>query len=189
VAGAFCHAQSQAPYRDLARECSLHHQADRDLVESQQVCPSVDRHVPSVAVKLGKPAQRLRLALPLGWLSFRAEAGRPVRRVCLCLAQMVQAQRLLERPLETSSRPVALRQACLDRARKVKVKLPLVIRPVGSLLRPEAHDPVCLLDRVKLAVLLPRLEPLDSRQLLAADSPLHERQRQLAVECSWDSQS
>jgi hypothetical protein len=47
---------------------------------------------------------------------------------------MVKAQRLLE----TSSRSVALRQVCLDPARKVKVKLPLAIRPVGSLLRPEA---------------------------------------------------
>jgi hypothetical protein len=51
---------------------------------------------------------------------------------------MVKAQRLLERLPETSSRPVALRQVCLDPARKVKVKLPLVIRPVASLLRPEA---------------------------------------------------
>jgi hypothetical protein len=103
---------------------------------------------------------------------------------------MVKAQRLLERLPETSSRAVALRrQVCLDPARKVKVKLPLAIRSVGSLLRPEAHDLVCLLDRVKLAALPPRLEPLDSRQLLAAGSPLHERQRQLAEEGCWDSQS
>ncbi len=129
---------SQAFSHDLVLACPRDHQADRDLVESQQVCPSVGRHVPSMAVKLGKPAQRLRLALPPGWLSFRAEAGRRVRRACLCLAQLVKAQRLLERPLETSSRPVAPRQVCLDPARKVKVKLPLVIRPVASLLRPEA---------------------------------------------------
>jgi hypothetical protein len=160
------------------------------LVELQQVCPSVDRHAPSVAVKLAKPAQRLRLALPPGWLSFRAEAGRRVRRACLCLAQMVKAKRVLERPLETSSRPVVLRQVCLDPARKVKVKLPLAIRPLESLLRLEAHDPVCLLDSVKLAVLRPQLpEPSDPRQLLAAGSPLHERQRQLAEEPSRDSQS
>jgi len=102
---------------------------------------------------------------------------------------MVKAQRLLERPLETSSRPVALRQVCLDPARKVKVKLPLVIRLEGSLLRPEAHDRVCLLDRAKLAAPQQRPEPLDSRQLLAAGSPLHARPRQLAEERSWDSQS
>ncbi len=148
-----------------------------------------DGRVPSVVVKLGKPAQRLRLALPPGWLSFRAEAGRPVRRACLCLAQMAKAQRLLERPLETSSRPVALRQVCLGLVRKVKAKCPLVVRLEGSLLRPEAHDRVCLLDRVKLAALPPRPEPLDSRQLLTPGSPLHERPRQLAEERSWDSQS
>ena len=180
---------SQAFSHDLVLACPRGHQADRDLVESQQICSSVDRHVPSVAVKLAKPARRLRLAVSPGWLSFRAEAGRPVGRACLCLAQMVKAQRLLERLLETSSRPVALRQACLDPARKVKVKLPLAIRPVGSLLRPEADGPVCLLDRVKLAALPPRLEPLDSRQLPAAGSPLHEGPRQSAEERSWDSQS
>jgi hypothetical protein len=98
----------------------------------------VDRHVPSVAVKPGKPAQWLRPAFPPGWLSFRAEAGRRVRRACLCLAQLVKARRALERPLETSLRLVALRQVCLDPARKVKVKVPLVIRPVASLLRPQA---------------------------------------------------
>ena len=95
---------------------------------------------------------------------------------------------MLERLLETSSRPAALRQVCLGPARKVKVKLPLVIRPVGSLLRPEAHDSVCLLARAKLAALPPRLEPLDSRQLPAAGSPLHERPHQSAEERSWDSQ-
>lgn len=166
---------SQAFSHDLVLACPRDHQADRDLVESQQVCPSVDRHVPSGAVKLGKPAQRLRLALPPGWLSFRAEAGRPVRRACLCLAQMVKAQRLLE----TSSRPVALRQVCLDPARKVKVKLPPPNPPVASLLRPAGRGPVCLLDQAKLA----------ARQLLAAGYPLHGRQRQLAEERSWDSQS
>jgi hypothetical protein len=51
---------------------------------------------------------------------------------------MAKAQRVQERLLETSSRPGALRRVCLDPARKVKVKLPLVIRPVASLLRPEA---------------------------------------------------
>jgi hypothetical protein len=43
---------SQAFSQDLVLACPRGHQADRDLVESQQVCPSVDRHVQSVAVKL-----------------------------------------------------------------------------------------------------------------------------------------
>jgi hypothetical protein len=182
-------AWSQAFSHDLVLACPGDPQADRDLVELQQVCPLVDRHVPSVAVKLAKPAQRLRLALPPGWSSFRAEAGRRVRRACLGLAQMVKAKRVLERSPETSSRLVVLRQVCLDPARKVKVKLPLVIRRAASVLLLVACDRVCLLERVKLAAPHQRPEPLGSRHLLAAESLLRERQRQLAEECSWDFQS
>jgi len=157
------------------------------LVESEQVCPLADDHVLSLAAKPGSLALRLRLALPPGWLSLRAAVGHRVRRACLYLAQMVKAKDVLERPPETSSRPVVLRQVCLDLVRKAKVKRPLVVRPVVSLLRPQAHEPVCLLDRVKLAALPLRLEPLDSRQRLAAGFLLRERPRQLAEECSWDS--
>jgi hypothetical protein len=42
---------------------------------------------------------------------------------------------------------------------------------------PEADHPVCLLDRVKLVAPRLRPEPLDSRQRLAADFRLRERQR------------
>jgi hypothetical protein len=64
----------------------------------------------------------------------------------------------------------------------------LTVRLVSRLLR-AVHDPVCLLDRVQLAVLQPRPDRLDWRQLLAVDSLLRARQRQLAEERSWDSQS
>lgn len=180
---------SQAFSHDLVLACSRARQVDRDLVESQQVCPLVDDHVLSLAAKPGDLAPRLRLALPPGWLSLRAEAGPRVRRVCLYLAQMVKAKDVLERPPETSSRPVVLRQVCLDLVRKAKVKRPLVVRPVVSLLRPEAHQPVCLLDRVKLATPPLRLEPLDSRQRPVAGFLLRERPRQLAEERSWGSRS
>ena len=60
------------------------------------------------------------------------------------------------------------------------------LRQEAFLLLREAHDPVCLLDRVKLVV--PQL-PLDSRQLLAADVRLRERQAGLAEERFWDFQS
>lgn len=122
-------------------------------------------------------------------LSLGVEAGRPLRRACLCLAQMVTAQRLLERPLETSSRPVALRQVCLDPARKVTVKRPLVIRPKASVLLPVACERACPLDRVKLAVLRLRREPSGQRQLLPVDCLLHAGQHELAEECSSGSQS
>jgi hypothetical protein len=58
------------------------------------------------------------------------------------------------------------------------------LRQEAFLLLREAHDPVCLLDRVKLVV-----PQLDSRQLLAADFRLRERQPGLAEERSWDSPS
>jgi hypothetical protein len=63
------------------------------------------------------------------------------------------------------------------------------LRQEAFLLLPEAHDPVCLLDRVKLVVPQLRREPLDSRQLLAADVRLREWQAGLAEERFWDSQS
>ena len=64
----------------------------------------------------------------------------------------------------------------------------LALQPVLRLLC-QAHDPVCLLDRVKLVVHRPRPEPLDSRKLPAADFCLRARQHGLAEERSWDSPS
>ena len=61
-------------------------------------------------------------------------------------------------------------------------------RPEGAVLLPVAHGPVYLLDQAKPAP-QPRPEPLDPRQALVACSLLYERQRQLAEERSWDSQS
>ena len=122
-------------------------------------------------------------------LLLGVEVVRPVRRACLCLAQMVKAQRLLERPLETSSRPVALRQVCLDPARKVTVKLPRVVHPMASVLFPVACERACPLDRVKLAVLRPRREPSGQRQLLPADCLLHAGQHELEEERSSGFQS
>jgi hypothetical protein len=63
------------------------------------------------------------------------------------------------------------------------------LRQEAFLLLREAHDPVCLLGRVKLVVPQLLREPLDSRQLLAADVRLRERQLGLAEERFWDSQS
>jgi hypothetical protein len=140
-------------------------------------------------VKFGEPARRLRPALPPGWSSLRAGVGPVVRPVCLCLVQKAKAKDVLELPLETSSRPVVLRPVCPALVRKAQVKRPLVLRPVVSLLRPEARDPVCLLDQVKLVALHPRPERVDSRQLLTAGSRLLAQQRLSAEGRSWDSQS
>jgi hypothetical protein len=149
------------------------------LVELQQACPLLlDGHVLWVVVKLGKPAQRLRLALPPGWLSFRAEAGRRVRRACLCLAQMVKRLSVV---------PVAL--VSLRAAALLLLPVAWLLHLAASVLPPAGHEPVCLLDPVKLAARRPRLEPLDSRQLLAVDFRLPARRRQLVEERSWDSQS
>jgi hypothetical protein len=60
--------------------------------------------------------------------------------------------------------------------------------PEGSVLLLEACALACLLDRAKLPLLL-QPEPLDPRQPLLAGFPLHEWQRQLAEEHSWDSPS
>jgi hypothetical protein len=63
------------------------------------------------------------------------------------------------------------------------------LRQEAFLFLREAHDQVFLLDRVKLVVLQLLREPLNPRQLLAADFRLRERQHGLAEECSWDSPS
>jgi len=63
----------------------------------------------------------------------------------------------------------------------------LAVQLVLRLFR-QGHGPVYLLDQVKSAARLLRPEPLGARQLLpVAGSPLHELQRQLAGERSWDS--
>jgi hypothetical protein len=89
-----------------------------------------------------------------------------------------------------SLRAEAVRQVflavCL--VQMAKAMRQLTVRLVSQLLL-AVHDPVCLLDRVKLAVPQPWPEALDSRQLLAVDSLLPAQQRQLAEERSWDSQS
>jgi hypothetical protein len=59
---------------------------------------------------------------------------------------------------------------------------------VVSVLLLVAYDSVCSLGRPKPVLQLLR-EPLNSLQLMVADFPLRERQRQLAVERSWDFQS
>jgi hypothetical protein len=52
-----------------------------------------------------------------------------------------------------------------------------------------ACERVCLSDRAKLVAPIPRPEPLGPRQLLPVpDFPLHELQRQLAGQRSWDFQ-
>ena len=99
-------------------------------------------------------------------LLLRVEVDPLVRPVCLCPAQMVQAKHV----------PVVLLVSVL-------LLVTSVLRQEALLLLREAHDPVCLLDRVKLVPLLAR-EPLDSRQLLAADFCLRERQPGLAEERS-----
>ena len=92
--------------------------------------------------------------------------------LAVCLAQMVQAKHV----------PVVLLVSVL-------LLVASFLRPEAFLLLREAHDQVCLLERVKLVVpQLPR-EPLDSRQLLAADFRLRERQPGSAEERSWDSLS
>ena len=58
-------------------------------MELQQPCPLVDARAP-VVVKLGKIAPQLRLVLQPDWLSLRAEVCLRVRRVWLCLFQMVK---------------------------------------------------------------------------------------------------
>ena len=129
-------------------------------------------HVQVAAAKLGKPAPRLPPALPPDWLLLRVEVDSRVRPFCLCPAQMVQAKHV----------PVVLLVSVL-------LLVASFLRQEAFLLLREAHDPVCLLDRVKLAAPLLRSEPLDPRQLLAADFPLRERQPGLAEERSWDSPS
>ena len=63
------------------------------------------------------------------------------------------------------------------------------LRQEAFLLLREAHDPVCLLHRVKLVAPQLQPEPLDPRHLLAADFRLRERQPELAEERSSDSPS
>jgi hypothetical protein len=132
------------------------------LVELQQACPPLlDGHVLLAVVKLGNLARRVRAVRPPDWLSLQAELD---RRLCPCLFQMVRANRL----------PVVLVASLLLLA--------------SSVLLPVGHGPVCLLRLAKLAVPRPRPGRLDSRQLLAAGSPLRARPRQLAEERSWDFQ-
>jgi len=162
------HAQFQKLYRALAVERLRGYQAAQVLGPGR-TC-SAAGHVRAVAAKLGKPAPRLLPALPPDWLLLRVEVDPQVRPVCP--AQVVQAKHVPVVPLVS----VLLLAASF-------------LRQEAFLLLREVHDPVCLLDRVKLVVpQLPR-EPLDSRQLLAADFHLRERQHGLAEECSWDSPS
>jgi hypothetical protein len=122
----------------------------------------LDGHLLLVVVKLGNLARRVHPVRPPDWLSLQAEVD---RRVCPCLFQMVRANRP----------PVVL--------------VAWLLLLAASVLLPAGHDPICLLRLAKLAVPRPRPARLDSRQLLAAGSPLRARPRQLAEECSWDSQS
>lgn len=126
----------------------------------------LDGHVLLVVVKLGNLAPRVRPVRPPDWLSLRVEVD---RRVCPCLFQMVKRLPVLL---------VAL----------VSLPAAWLLHLAASVLLPVGHDPVCLLRLAKLAVLRPRPERLDSRQLLAADFRLRERQHGLAEECSWDFQ-
>ena len=102
---------------------------------------------------------------------LRLEGARLVL-LAVCLAQMVQAKHV----------PVVL---------LVSVLLPVAssLRQEAFLLPREAHGPLCLLQQVRLAV--PHLPPvpLDSRQLLLAESRLCEQQPGLVEEHSWDSPS
>jgi hypothetical protein len=63
------------------------------------------------------------------------------------------------------------------------------LRQEAFLLLREAHGPVYLLGQAKSAAPLLLPEPPDSRQLLAADFRLRERQPGLVEERSWDSPS
>ena len=106
-----------------------------------------------------------------GLWSLRVEGVRLVLPTA-CLVQMVRAKHVPVVPLVS-----------------VLLLVASFLRQEAFLLLREAHDPVCLLDRAKLVVpQLPR-EPPDSRQLLAADFRLRERQHGLAEECSWGSPS
>jgi hypothetical protein len=164
------HAQFRKLYRALAVERLRGHQAAQVLGPGR-TCFAAD-HVQVAAAKLGKPAPRLLPALPPDWLLLRVEVDPRVRPVCLCPAQMVQAKHVPVVPLVS-----------------VLLLVASFLRQEAFLLLREAHDPVCLLGRVKLAAPLLRSEPLDPRQLLAADVRLRERQPGLAEERSWDSQS
>jgi hypothetical protein len=117
-----------------------------------------------VAATDGKIASVSSQARLQGSLSRRAEVVRQVLLAVVWLVQMVKAIRLLAVRAASPSRPEA------------SVSLPVVCGRVG------------LLGQAKPARLL-RPEPLDPRQLLMAGFPLHEQQRQSAVERSWDSQS
>ena len=105
-------------------------------------------------------------------MSLRVEVGSRVLPVCLCFAQTVQVKCVLVVPLVS-----------------VLLLAAPFLCPVASLLLPAAHGPVCLSGRAKSAAPLLRPEPLDSRQLLAADFRQRERQHELVEECSWDSPS
>ena len=140
----------------------------------QQACSLLlDGHVLLVVVKLGNLAPRVRRVRPPDWLSLRVEVD---RRVCPCLFQMVK--RL----------PVLLVALVSLPAAWLLLPVAWLLHLEVSVLLPVGHDPVCLLRLAKLAVLRPRPERLDSRQLLAADFRLRERQHGLAEECSWDFQ-
>jgi hypothetical protein len=170
VAGVCRHAQFRKLYRALAVERLRGHQAAQVLGPGR-TCFAAG-HVQVAAAKLGKPAPCLLPALPPDWWLLRVEVDPRVRPVCLCPAQMVQAKHV----------PVALLVSVL-------LLVASFLRQEAFLLLREAHDPVCLLDRVKLLVPQLRREPLNSRQLLAADFRLRERQPGLAEERSWDSPS
>ncbi|HYV33177.1 MAG TPA: hypothetical protein VEO53_18965 [Candidatus Binatia bacterium] len=82
-------AQFQVPCLDLA-EYSQHRQSDPD---SHRAWAQVVGHVLAVAAKDGKQAPSSLPVLQPGWLSRQGVAV--VRRVCLCLVQMVKATGLL----------------------------------------------------------------------------------------------
>jgi hypothetical protein len=165
------HAQFLKLYRALAVERLRGHQAAQVLGLARTCFAAA--HVQVAAAKLGKPAPRLLPALPPDWLLLRVEGDPRVRPVCLCPAQLV---------VQAKHVSVALLVSVL-------LLVASFLRQEAFLLLREARDPVCLLDRVKLVVLqLPR-EPLDPRQLLAADFRLRERQPGLAEERSWGSPS
>jgi hypothetical protein len=170
VAAVSRHAQFRKLYRAPAVERLRGHQAAQVLGPCR-TCFAAG-HVQAAAAKLGKPAPRLLPGPPPDWLLLRVEVDPRVRPVCLCRAQMVQAKHV----------PVVLLVSVL-------LLVASFLRQEAFLLLREAHDPVCLLDRVKLAAPLLRSEPLDPRQLLAADFRLRERQPGLAEERFWDSPS
>ncbi len=107
------------------------------------------------AAKVGKlgAARFCPVRLP-GWLLLRARGRPPGSPLAVCLAQMVKAKHV----------PVVLLVSVL-------LLVASVLRQEAFLLLREAHDPVCLLDLVKLVVPQPPPEPLDSRQLLAGGRP------------------